>query len=156
MTEVIDKIVPDFIIKTTDQVVGRLSDFNHQNIVLFFYPKDNTPVCTSEAKHFRDHFDQFTDLNTRIFGVSRDGLESHERFKKRLELPFELIADTSQELCNYFDVIGSKNFFGKKITGVIRSTFLIDQNRTLRQVWRKVKVTNHVQEVLKAIQELQS
>lgn len=153
-TIMINQTVADFFINTTDNMSRKLSEWSGQPIVLFFYPKDNTPVCSAEAKDFRDHFGQFETLNTIVFGVSRDSLESHKRFKERLGLPYELIADPTSELCNYFDVIGTKNFFGKKITGIIRSTFLIDRNRVLRAVWRKVKVSHHIEEVLTAIREL--
>lgn len=151
---IINQTVPDFFINATDNISGKLSVWSGRPIVLFFYPKDNTPVCSAEAKHFRDHFGQFEALNTTVFGVSRDSLEAHKRFKERLSLPYELIADPTSELCSYFGVIGTKNFFGKKITGIIRSTFLIDKNRMLRVAWRKVKVSHHIEEVLNAIREL--
>lgn len=146
----IDQPVTNFKIQATNNIDGKLYDLLDKNLVLFFYPKDNTPVCTSEAKAFRDQFKKFERLGTKIFGVSRDSLLSHEKFKERLDLPFDLISDTSEELCNFFNVIKIKNFFGKKIRGIVRSTFLIDANGVLRAEWRKVKVTNHVEEVLKA------
>jgi peroxiredoxin Q/BCP len=151
---IINQTVPDFFINATDNISGKLSQWSGRPIVLFFYPKDNTPVCSAQAKYFRDHFGQFENLNTQVFGVSRDTLASHTRFKERLGLPYELIADPAGELCNYFEVLGTKNFFGKKITGIIRSTFLIDKNRMLRVAWRKVKVSHHIEEVLNAIREL--
>lgn len=146
--DILNKTVPDFSIKGTGNIEGKLSQFKSKNILLFFYPKDNTPVCSFEAKSFRDHIEIFNELNTVILGVSRDSIESHERFKLRLGLPFELISDTSEEMCNYFDVIAIKNFFGKKIRGVVRSTFLIDQNMELKKIWRKVKMKHHLEEVL--------
>jgi thioredoxin-dependent peroxiredoxin len=148
----VSSLIPNFNLSMTGSTKPHpLVDYAGHNIVLFFYPKDNTPVCTSEAKAFRDHFEKFQNLNTVIFGVSRDNLAAHEKFKTKLQLPFELISDTSEELCNYFNVIGEKSFFGKKIRGIIRSTFLIDENRALRQSWRKIKVSGHVDEVLQAI-----
>lgn len=147
----INLIVPDFTLIATNNLKSKLSSYEGKNILLFFYPKDNTPVCTSEAKAFRDHFDSLTKLNTIIFGVSRDSLISHERFKAKLELPFDLISDTSEELCNYFDVIKAKTLFGKKIRGIVRSTFLIDKNRLLRHEWRKIKLTGHIEEVIKTL-----
>ncbi len=151
---IINQAVPDFSINATGNISGKLSQWSGQPIVLFFYPKDNTPVCSAEAKDFRDHFGQFENLNATVFGISRDSLESHKRFKERLSLPYELISDVSSELCNYFGVLGTKNFFGKKITGIIRSTFLIDKNGVLIAVWRKVKVSHHIEEVLSTIREL--
>lgn len=146
--------IPDFSLKATNQIESNLAKYRGRPIILFFYPKDNTPVCTAEAKAFRDHYSAFRDANTVIFGVSRDTLASHERFKARLELPFELISDTNEELCNYFDVIKVKNFFGKKVKGIERSTFLIDENGTLRNAWRKIKVHGHMEEVMTAINNL--
>ncbi|MBA2655175.1 MAG: peroxiredoxin [Gammaproteobacteria bacterium] len=152
----LDTLVPDFSIIATNDTDGKLSSYSEKNILLFFYPKDSTPICTSEAKAFRDYFEAFTDRNTVIFGVSRDNLTSHERFKEKLQLPFELISDSSEQLCNYFDVIAIKNFFGKKIHGIVRSTFLIDKQRLLRAAWRKIKVTGHIEEVLEEIDALKN
>ena len=150
----VNLLIPDFTISATNQLESKLSNFSGKNLVFFFYPKDNTPVCASEAKAFRDHFEAFNQLDTIIFGVSRDNLASHERFKTRLELPFELISDQSEELCNYFDVIKMKTFFGKKVRGIVRSTFVIDKNRILRHAWRKVKVSGHIEEVITAVNQL--
>lgn len=147
----LNQSIPDFTITTTGNFTGKISDYGKKHLVLFFYPKDNTPVCTAETKAFRDHIQAFNDLNTLVFGVSRDSITSHERFKTRLALPFELIADTKSELCDYFDVIAMKNFFGKKFKGIVRSTFLIDQNRVLIHTWRNVKVSGHLEEVIEAI-----
>ncbi len=107
-----------------------------------------------EAKAFRDNFEVFDRHNTAIFGVSRVSLASHHRFKEKLNLPFELIADIAEELCSYFDVIKQKNFFGKQVRGIVRSTFLIDPNRVPHSAWRKIKVNGHIQEVIKAVKLL--
>jgi peroxiredoxin Q/BCP len=144
----IDQPILDLAISATNNIDCKLTDFKGKNLVLFFYPKDNTPVCTSEAKAFRDSYHKFLQLNTEVFGISRDNLKSHENFKLKLQLPFELISDSSQILCDYFNVIKTKNFFGKKILGIERSTFVIDHNGILRREWRKIKVTGHVDEVL--------
>lgn len=128
-----------------------LSEFKGQKIVLYFYPKDNTPGCSSESKSFRDHFDEFKKNNTVILGVSRDSLQSHLKFKEKLNLPFELISDTDETLCEYFNVLGRKTMFGKIFNGLTRSTFLIDEKGKVIREWRKVKVCGHVEEVLKAL-----
>ena len=128
-----------------------LSELKGKVIVLYFYPKNNTPGCTIESKSFRDHAEQFEALNAVIYGVSRDSLASHEKFKCKHSMPFELISDNDEKLCKYFDVIGDKSFFGKIIRGLIRSTFLIDENGTVIKEWRKVKVKSHVEDVLDTI-----
>ena len=122
--------------------------------MLYFYPKDNTPGCTNESKDFRDLHRRFRRRNTRVFGISRDSLKSHENFKAKQELPFELISDPDEELCRLFDVIKEKNMYGRKVMGIERSTFLIDEKGVLRQEWRKVKVKGHAEEVLAAVAEL--
>jgi peroxiredoxin Q/BCP len=116
--------------------------------VLYFYPKDNTPGCTTEAMAFRDHHDEFTGLGAAIFGLSRDSLRSHESFKSKLGLPFELISDPDEAVCTQFDVMKMKNMYGKKVRGVERSTFVIDANGKVVKEWRGVKVADHVDEVL--------
>lgn len=129
----------------------KLSDFKGQKVVLYFYPKNNTPGCTSESKAFRDRFKEFQKNNTVILGVSRDSLQSHLKFKEKLNLPFELISDSEETLCNAFEVLGKKTLFGKIFNGLIRSTFLIDEKGKVIQEWRKVKVSGHVDEVLKKV-----
>jgi peroxiredoxin Q/BCP len=116
--------------------------------VLYFYPKDNTPGCTTEAMNFRDHFDEITALGASVYGISRDSLRSHESFKAKLGLPFELISDPEEAVCNQFDVMKMKNMYGKKVRGVERSTFVIDANGKVVKEWRGVKVNDHVAEVL--------
>lgn len=146
--------VDDLALRGTDNLTKKLSDFRGKNVLLYFYPKDNTPGCTSEAKSFRDHYSAFEDLNTIILGVSRDTLQSHQRYKEKLQLPFDLISDPDEILCNYFGVISQKNFFGKKIRGIVRSTFLIDEQGVLQHEWRKIKISGHTDEVLKKIESL--
>jgi peroxiredoxin Q/BCP len=116
--------------------------------VLYFYPKDNTPGCTTEAMAFRDHHEEFTGLGAAIYGLSRDSLRSHESFKSKLGLPFELISDPDEAVCTQFDVMKMKNMYGKKVRGVERSTFVIDANGKVVKEWRGVKVNDHVNEVL--------
>lgn len=132
----------------------KLSDFADKNIVIYFYPKDNTPGCTKESIAFRDHLHDFEKANTVIIGVSRDSLKSHDKFKTKYELPFYLVSDPDEVLCQYFDVIKSKSMYGKTFLGVERSTFLINTQSDIAQEWRKVKVAGHVEAVLEAAQTL--
>ncbi len=125
-----------------------------RTVVLYFYPKDHTPGCTTEAMQFRDLHNQFVDAGAVVFGVSRDNLASHDKFKQNLELPFELIADTEEKLCHMFGVVKNKIMYGKKVKGIERSTFLIDPKGVLVAEWRGIKVAGHVDEVLKAVKLL--
>jgi len=129
----------------------KLGDLAGEYLVLYFYPKDDTPGCTNEAMQFRDAAKAFAKKKARIVGVSRDSVASHQKFKAKYDLPFTLLADTDQALCDAFDVIGEKNMYGKKVKGVIRSTFLVDAKGNIRKVWPKVKVDGHVAEVLASI-----
>ena len=124
--------------------------------LLYFYPKDATPGCTTEAMQFRDRHKDFVKAGAVIFGVSRDNMASHEKFKGNLELPFELIADTEEKLCHMFGVVKNKIMYGKKVKGIERSTFLIDAEGVLRAEWRGIKVAGHVDEVLKAVKGLKA
>jgi peroxiredoxin Q/BCP len=145
--------VPDMDLQATDGHYFNLKNFKGQYVVLYFYPKDSTPGCTIESKNFRDLQAEFTAKNAVILGVSRDKLTSHEKFKTRCELPFQLISDETSALCNYFGVIGEKTLFGKKIfDAIVRSTFLINPEGKIIQSWRKVSIKNHAQEVLDSIQ----
>ena len=128
-----------------------LSDYKGQNIVIYFYPRDNTPGCTSEGEDFRDNYKKFKKKNTQIFGVSKDTIKSHEGFKDKFKFPFDLISDSEEKICKIFDVIKEKSMYGKKYMGIERSTFLIDSNGKLIEEWRKVKVKGHVEEVLSAL-----
>ena len=125
-----------------------LSDYKGQNIVIYFYPRDNTPGCTSEGEDFRDNYKKFKKKNTQIFGVSKDNIKSHESFKDKFKFPFELISDPDEKICKIFDVIKEKSMYGKKYMGIERSTFLINEEGKLVKEWRKVKVKGHVEEVL--------
>ncbi len=150
----IDQHLPDFEAPATGDKIVKLSELKGKHVVLYFYPKDATPGCTQEGQDFRDQFLKFRRRKTLIFGISRDNLKSHEKFKTRHAFPFDLIADENEHLCQLFDVIKMKNMYGKKVRGIVRSTFLIDCHGVLRQEWRAVKVAGHVDEVLEAISTL--
>ncbi len=150
----IGKPVPDFECPATGDKTIRLSDLKGHRVVLYFYPKDNTPGCTREGQDFRDHYDEFKKLNTIILGVSRDSIKTHDNFRTKHEFPFDLLSDQDETLCKLFDVIKEKNMYGRKVMGIVRSTFLIDENGVLRREWRKVKVPGHVEEVLETIRSL--
>jgi peroxiredoxin Q/BCP len=144
----LNKTVPEFSAAMTSGKTFNLSDYKGKNIVLYFYPKDNTPGCTTEGMQFRDLHPDFLKNNTEIFGISRDSIKSHEGFKGKLGMPFELISDPDETLCIMFDVMKMKNMYGKQVRGVERSTFVIDGSGTLVKEWRGVKVPAHVDEVL--------
>jgi thioredoxin-dependent peroxiredoxin len=146
--------IPDIEVQATDDQIFKLSELKGKNIVLYFYPKDNTPGCTTEGQDFRDHYDEFETLNAVIYGVSKDSLKSHEEFKSKQCFPFELISDVDEKLCRMFDVIQEKNMYGKKVMGIERSTFIIDKTGVLRKELRKVKVDGHVAAVLGEIRKL--
>jgi peroxiredoxin Q/BCP len=150
----LDQPVADFQVQATSEQAVTLSGLKGQQVVLYFYPKDSTPGCTTQGQGFRDHHADFLAANTVVFGVSRDGLKSHENFKAKQAFPFELISDKDESLCQLFDVIKLKKLYGKEYLGVDRSTFLIDKNGVLRQEWRGVKVPGHVAAVLEAAQAL--
>ncbi len=149
----IGKKVADFTAAATGGPF-KLSAHKGHPVVLYFYPKDNTPGCTTEGADFRDLHKQFTRLGAVIAGVSRDSLKSHENFKAKMEFPFELISDDDEALCSQFDVIKMKNMYGKKVRGIERSTFLIGPDGKVAAEWRKVKVDGHAAEVLNAVKEL--
>lgn len=150
----IGKKVPQFSLPVTGNQTIKLSELKGKNIVIYFYPKDSTPGCTLEGQDFRDNIRKFSSRNTRILGVSRDSLSSHEKFKEKQQFNFDLISDEDEKLCSIFDVIKEKNMYGKKHMGIERSTFLIDEKGILRNEWRKVKVKGHVEEVLEAVKNL--
>ncbi|UVE16582.1 peroxiredoxin [Pseudomonas sp. LS44] len=150
----LDHPVADFQAQATSGRQVSLSGLEGQQVVVYFYPKDNTPGCTTEGQDFRNRYAQFQAADTEVFGISRDSLKSHENFKCKQEFPFELIADTDEKLCQLFDVIKLKKLYGKEYMGVDRSTFLIDKAGVLRQEWRGVKVPGHVDAVLSAAQAL--
>ncbi len=152
----IGQSVPDFEAAATGDKNIKLSDLSGKNIILYFYPRDNTPGCTQEGKDFRDNIDQFNALNTVILGVSRDSVRVHEGFKSKHEFPFDLLSDPDEKLCQLFDVIKMKNMYGKQVRGIERSTFLIDSQGKLIKAWRKVKVKTHIAEVVQFLQEQNS
>ncbi len=148
------KKVPDFELPATGNKSLKLSECKGKNVVLYFYPKDSTPGCTREGQAFRDNLAKFKRRNTLVFGVSRDSVGSHERFKEKQQFNFDLISDPEEELCALFDVIKMKNMYGKQVRGIERSTFLINAAGKLRREWRRVKVDGHVDEVLEALKAL--
>lgn len=150
----VGKKVPDFNLPATGDQKIKLSSLKGKNVVLYFYPKDATPGCTTEGQDFRDNIRKFSSRKTKILGVSRDSIKSHEKFKTNQCFPFDLLSDEDEKLCKLFDVIKEKNMYGKKVMGIERSTFLIDDKGVLRKEWRKVKVDGHVLEVLEAVKEL--
>jgi len=150
----LNKPAPDFEAPATGDQTIRLDDLKGQNVVIYFYPKDNTPGCTTEGQDFRDRMKQFEELDTVVLGVSRDGLKAHENFRAKHEFPFHLISDKDEALCKLFDVIKLKKLYGKEYMGVDRSTFLIDKEGVLRAEWRGVKVKGHADEVLEAVKAL--
>jgi peroxiredoxin Q/BCP len=154
MTPVLNKNLPDFEAQATSGVKFTPHAFAGRTVVLYFYPKDHTPGCTTEAMQFRDKHKDFLKAGAVVFGVSRDNMVSHEKFRQTLELPFELIADTEEKLCHMFGVVKNKIMYGKKVKGIERSTFLIDASGMLRAEWRGIKVAGHVDDVLKAVKAL--
>ncbi len=149
-----NRVVKDFTAEATSDTEVRLKDLRGQNVVLYFYPKDSTPGCTQEGQDFRDLNTRFRRQKTVIFGVSRDSLASHEKFRAKQNFPFELISDPDEKLCKQFDVIKEKKLYGRTFMGIERSTFLIDKDGKLRGEWRKVKVKGHAEEVLEAVKAL--
>lgn len=153
MTILLGKKVPDFTAACTDSTFT-LSAFKGKNLVLYFYPKDSTPGCTTEASEFRDAQKAFTEANTLIFGISRDSLKSHQNFITQYDFNFELISDADEAVCTLFNVIKMKNMYGKQVRGIERSTFLIGADGKLIHEWRGIKVPGHVTEVLTAVQAI--
>jgi len=154
MAVALDQPVPDFTAQATSGRTVSLPELRGRKVVLYFYPKDSTPGCTTQGQGFRDLHEQFEAAGTTVFGVSRDGLKSHENFKAKQGFTFELISDKDETLCQLFDVIKLKKLYGKEYLGVDRSTFLIDEQGVLRREWRGVKVPGHVAEVLEAAKAL--
>lgn len=150
----LNQVIQDFTLPATSGKTFQLSEYQGKKLVLYFYPKDATPGCTTEGQQFRDAYSAFQAANTEIFGISRDSLKSHESFKAKFGFPFELLCDSEELACNLFKVIKMKNMYGKQVRGIERSTFLLDTTGKLRQEWRAVKVANHVETVLMAAQTL--
>ncbi len=149
-----EKPFPDFELPATSGITFKFSDQHGHPCIIYFYPKDNTPGCTTEGQQFSDLFPQFQMLQCAIFGVSRDSLKSHEGFKTKMSFPFELLSDTDETACKLFNVIKMKNMYGRKVRGIERSTFAIDDDGALVREWRGVKVPGHAQEVLDFVKSL--
>ncbi|MBN9696711.1 MAG: peroxiredoxin [Zoogloea sp.] len=150
----LDQAAPDFSLPATGGQTITLSALKGNKVVLYFYPKDSTPGCTTESQQFRDLHDAFLASGSLVFGISRDGLKSHDNFRAKQELPFHLISDPDETACNLFDVMKMKNMYGKQVRGIERSTFVIDAAGVLRREWRGVKVPGHAQEVLDYVKTL--
>jgi peroxiredoxin Q/BCP len=148
-----DKI-PSLIVSTTKNESLNLEDFIGKNLIMYFYPKDNTPGCTQEGKDFTDAYEEFTTLETEIIGVSKDSIKKHSNFIEKYSFAFDLIADTEEELCNAMDVIKEKNMYGKKYMGIERSTFIFNKKGELVNEFRKVRVKGHIEIVLDTIKSL--
>jgi peroxiredoxin Q/BCP len=152
----IGKLIPDIELHLSGDQISKLSDFRGKTLVLFFYPKANTPGCTQEGLDFKAAINKFRRHSTVILGASRDKLKAQENFKAKQEFPFDLAADPDEILCNAFDVIKMKNMYGKQVRGIERSTFLIDAGGILRFEWRKVRVKDHVDQVLAQVKALKT
>lgn len=150
----LNRVVADFSASATRNNTIRLKDLRGRNVVIYFYPKDSTPGCTSEGQDFRDLHAKFRRQGAIVLGVSRDSIASHEKFRDKQKFPFDLISDPDEALCRKFDVIQEKTLYGRKFMGIERSTFLIDAAGKLRNEWRKVKVKGHAAEVLEAVKGL--
>jgi thioredoxin-dependent peroxiredoxin len=153
-TAKLNRVLPRLKLPATSDQTIDLKDLRGQNIVLYFYPKDSTPGCTTEGQDFAENHAQFKRIKTVILGVSRDTVASHEKFRAKYNFPFDLLSDSDEKACSIFDVIKEKNMYGRKVMGIERSTFLIDATGKLRKEWRKVKVKGHVDDVLAAAKEL--
>ena len=149
-----NKTIPELQLEMTGEKILKSSDLKGKKVVLYFYPKDNTPGCTTESIEFQGLKDEFEKLNTKILGISKDSIKSHEKFKDKYNFSFDLISDESEEICKAFDVIKEKNMYGKKYLGIERSTFLIDEDNKLIAEWRKVKAKGHAQIVLDHIADI--
>lgn len=146
--------VPDFTLMGSDNQEHKLSQYRGKKVILYFYPRDNTPGCSTEACNFRDSNDVFINKNAIIIGISRDSLKSHTKFIEKFNLPFILLSDEKEEVCNLFNVIKEKNMYGKKVMGIERSTFIINEEGILVKEYRKVKVKEHVSTILEDLESL--
>ena len=149
-----NSLIQDFELPSTGGKTFKLSEHRGKTLVIYFYPKDSTPGCTTQGQQFRDYYAEFQQSNTEIFGISRDSLKSHENFKAKFEFPFELLSDNDEVACKIFDVIKMKKMYGKEVRGIERSTFVISAEGALIHEWRGVKVDGHVPEVLAFIRTL--
>ena len=148
------KKCPDFLVESTGDKKLSNGDFEGKNLVIFFYPKDNTPGCTLEGQDFRDNYEEFKKFNAEILGVSRDSIKSHVNFIEKQNFPFDLLSDSDEVMCKSFDVMREKSMYGKKYIGVDRSTFLIDSKGMIVKEWRSVKVKGHVLDVLETLKNI--
>ena len=149
-----NKSLQDFELPSTGGKTFKLSEHLGKTLVIYFYPKDSTPGCTTQGQQFRDHYADFAAANTEIFGISRDSIKSHENFKAKFEFPFDLLADTEELACQLFGVIKMKKMYGKEVRGIERSTFIINTEGALIREWRGVKVDGHIPEVLAFVRSL--
>ena len=149
-----NQAVPDFTLPATGNQSFTLYPIRNKSLVIYFYPKDNTPGCTTEAQQFRDMYARFQQAGCEIVGVSRDSIKSHENFKTKFDLPFDLLSDADETVCNLFGVIKLKNMYGKQVRGIERSTFVLDSKGIIRKEWRGLKADGHAQEVLSFVQTL--
>ncbi|MGA8050309.1 MAG: peroxiredoxin [Burkholderiales bacterium] len=150
----VGKAVKDFTLPSTGGHAFTLSGARGKTLVLYFYPKDNTPGCTTEGADFRDRHKDFKKAGCEIYGISRDSLRSHEGFKAKMKFPFDLLSDADEQVCKQFGVIKQKNMYGRKVRGIERSTFVIGPDGVLAREWRGVKVPGHVEEVLNFVKAL--
>ena len=146
--------VPDFALPSTGDKTFRLSQYRGETLVLYFYPKDNTPGCTEEGIQFRDRYAEFQSANCNIYGISRDSVRSHENFRAKMSFPFELLSDAGERVCEMFGVMKMKNMYGKQVRGIERTTFVIDAAGVMRKEWRGVKVPDHARAVLDFVKSL--
>lgn len=146
--------IPDFELESTEGKPFRLTDYRGKKLIIYFYPKDDTPGCTTESQQFSHLYEQFKALNCEVVGISRDSIKSHENFREKLGLPFDLLSDSNETVCSRFEVMKLKNMYGKQVRGIERSTFVIDEQGKLIKEWRGVKVPGHVDEVLSFIKTL--
>ena len=153
-TAKLNRVIPALKLPATGDQTIDLKSLRGKNVVLYFYPKDSTPGCTTEGQDFAANHAKFKRRKTVILGVSRDSVASHDKFRAKYNFPFDLLSDAEEKACKIFDVIKEKNMYGRKVMGIERSTFLIDSAGKLRREWRKVKVKGHVDEVLEAVKEL--
>jgi thioredoxin-dependent peroxiredoxin len=145
--------IPDFVASATSGKKFKLSQHRGKKVVLYFYPKDATPGCTIEGHEFTKLLPEFKKLNTEVYGISRDDMKSHEKFKSKQCFAFELLSDEDEKICDIFDIVQQKNMYGKMVMGIVRSTYVIDEKGKVAHVWRKVKAEGHAQEVLSAVKE---
>ena len=149
-----DKVVADFALPATGGTTFKLSAIRGKSLVIYFYPKDNTPGCSTESQQFRDQYDAFLKAGCEVVGISRDSIKSHENFKAKFTLPFALLSDAEEMVCTQFGVMKMKNMYGKEVRGIERSTFVLDKSGVLRREWRGVKADGHANEVLEFVQSL--